>query len=350
MSIPRFIDLAQHGGCSKKAPAGELFRMFEKLSQSGGARGLAEIQAGFPDVGIWTLNQSRTVSTIDVVLPMTLDPFDFGEVTVAHVLSDLYAGLATPAFVLGLLGVPRGHTADSETILCVMEGALKKLQEADVELVGGHTMADQEDMFLGFAAVGTPRTNQLNHRRQLSSGDQLVLTKPLGGNLAALQWKLNPSAADAHRDALNSMKQLNVVAADSAADLNVRACTDVTGFGLVGHLHNLLRPSGMAAEIYVSKLPLFDSIRGLSGEQIAQSRQYWHNLEYVKDSLFGFDDLSELLATCVVDSQVSGGLLMALPERSADELTRRTRDHGVVVHVIGEIKTNRPPGSITFTT
>lgn len=347
--LTRFIDLAHHGGCSKKAPATDLHQLFGKLSIQKLGQPISDIASGFPDVGIFSLDKVSAVSTVDIVLPMVLSASDFGEITVAHVLSDIYAGIAKPSFALAILGVPKGRTSGDDEIVDLMSAAIRKLSSAGVALVGGHTMSEQEDLFLGFAAVGTPLSNRdLSHNRALSVGDALVLTKPLGGSLASLRWKMGGVDETSHRDVLDSMRTLNSAAAEIASAFDIRGCTDITGYGLTGHLRNMLISAGCSATLDTAAIPIFNSVSGLDETEVVQTRQYWHNLDYVSNFLIGSAQLSELQRTCFVDSQVSGGLLLAVADAASTDFVKKCRDSDVDAHVIGRVTRTVDPGTITF--
>jgi selenide, water dikinase len=335
----RFIDLADHGGCSKKAGAGELRSLLKQIASTDGPHHLHPIADGFPDVGICKLTDVRAISTIDVVLPMVDDPRDFGQIAATHVLSDLYAGLADPAFALAILGVPKNMPADHQWIVQMLGAARSVLESSGATLVGGHTLADQEDLFLGFAAVGTPMDGVgMTHNRSVHPGDLLILTKPVGVGVATVRWKADASKSLQHSDVLASMKLSNYTAAKIAVKYGVRGCTDITGYGLLGHIHNLVFASGCSCLLEPSKVPIFKSISLLSDAECGFTRQFSKNQDYLSNYVSGDEYLSPLQALCFFDSEVSGGLLLAVKPNVREDMISELKLNGHSAECIGEVK------------
>jgi selenide, water dikinase len=335
----RFIDLANHGGCSKKAGAGELRSLLKQVASADGPHHLHPVADGFPDVGICKLTDVRAISTIDVVLPMVDDPKDFGHIAATHVLSDLYAGLSDPAFALAILGVPKNMPADHAWIVQMLSAARSVLEHAGAALVGGHTLADQEDLFLGFAAVGSPMEGVgMTHNRSVHPGDALILTKPVGVSIATVRWKADSGASIDHADVLASMKFSNHLAAKIAVKYGVRGCTDITGYGLLGHIHNLVFASGCSCLIDASKVPIFKSISDLPEIDCGFTRQFSKNQDYLLAYVSGVESLNAHQKLCFFDSEVSGGLVLAIKPNVRDEMIAELRSHGHVAECIGEVK------------
>lgn len=330
----RFIDLAGDGGCSKKAPAREVRELLDLVQARFPGANLDIISRDFPDCGAFEVIGLTMLSTVDIVLPMTLSPADFGRITACHVLSDLYASAAKPLFALCILGVPRGMSASSSEAVQSLSAAAEKLSVEGVALVGGHTMTDQEDFYLGFAAVGVNSTKR-PPRLPAQVGDSLILTKPLGTGIATLRWKLEEATEEEHRDVIGGMSQSNAEAARVLEGYDVRGCTDVTGYGLLGHLYNLLYAGGVGAKVKTGAIPVYGSLVGI--RKSYQSRQAAHNIEYVKDSLIYRSTPGLLLESLLFDSQVSGGLLLSVPSSQAEALVQSLRGVGYSPAVIGEV-------------
>jgi selenide,water dikinase len=331
----RFIDLAAHGGCSRKAPAKDIRALLRAVQSTYSGAHLELISKNFPDSGVCPINGKTLLSTVDIVLPMTLSPRDFGKITVNHVLSDLYASGGLPLFALCILGIPAGLSATSAEAVEVMTAAAEQLSIENAMLVGGHTMAEQEDFYLGFATVGTPIGAQPFAQAEAKPGDVLILTKPLGTSVATLRWKMNEASETEHADVLNGMLQSNREAARCLARYTVRACTDVTGYGFFGHLYNILYASGVAARVHVSNIPYYPSVSAVSNPE--QSTQAWHNLDYVRPHLKISVTLTRLLESLLFDSQVSGGLLISVSPNEADAIFEDLRQVGFSPSVVGEV-------------
>jgi selenide,water dikinase len=339
----RFIDLAMHGGCSKKGAAKEIRDLLTAVRDASSGKQLDFVSKNFPDCGTYFVNGQTFLSTVDIVLPMTLSPIDFGKIAVCHVLSDLYASGSTPLFALCILGVPSGMSASSNEAVQVMTAAVEHLSSENVLLVGGHTMTDQQDFYLGFSAIGQPIGDMPFDQGRARAGDVLVLTKPLGTSIATLRWKLEEASEADHRDVLDGMLQSNREAANILAKHKVHACTDVTGYGLLGHLYNILNASSVAARINVSRLPCYESLAGVAHPD--QSRQAIHNIDYVGPHLKLSEQLSPLQEALLFDSQVSGGLLFCVNQADAKQICGQFRQAGLYSSCVGEIR-DGPAGEI----
>jgi selenide,water dikinase len=337
-SIPkiRFIDLAAHGGCSKKAPAQEVRKLLNAVQGAYSGAHLELISKNFPDSGVCPINGKVLLSTIDVVLPMTPSATDFGKITVNHVLNDLYASGGLPLFALCILGLPSViRNAEADVQVHMMTAAVEQLAAENALLVGGHTMADQEDLYLGFAAVGLPIGSKPFVQAEAIPGDVLILTKPLGTSIATMRWKSGQASDSEHGDVINGMLQSNRDAAIFLANHKLKACTDVTGYGFLGHLYNILFASGVAARINVSKIPHFQSLSDISHPD--QTRQAQFNSEYVRVGLKPSVALTPLLDALLFDSQVSGGLLICVAPDDAEKISDGLRDIGYLPSTVGQV-------------
>jgi selenide,water dikinase len=334
MKKDRFIDLALHGGCSKKGPAKEIRNLLKKVQDSYSGSHLELISKNFPDTGIYS-NGQTLLSTVDIVLPMTLSPFDFGKITVCHVLNDLYASGGMPLFALCILGVPSNMHADSDEAVNVLTAAAEQLSNEKTLLVGGHTMVDQEDFYLGFSAVGTLIGSAPFGQAQAKPGDRLILTKPLGTSVATLRWKMGEASETDHADVIEGMLHSNREAALFLSKYDIHACTDVTGYGLLGHLYNILFASGVAARIQSSQIPCYPSVAGIPKPEF--SRQAIYNSDYVSEGLKRSVDLTPLAEALLFDSQVSGGLLISVQADDAEIISKGLRATGYSPTMIGEI-------------
>lgn len=346
MKPTRFIDYATHGGCSKKVPALQLQKLLSSMNIENKNTTAKPIDCTFSDSGIFEFNNTTLVSSVDVVLPMTLDPADFGEITVAHVLSDLYATGARALFSLCVLGLPSGVSANDPKVLSMMQGANSKLREEGAVLVGGHTLADQEDLFLGFSAVGTPWKNKPIPHASAQCGDNLILTKPLGTSLASLRWKFEEASSSEHSDVLEGMKRSNKDASKILSEYPINACTDVTGYGLMGHLHEILKESKKSAVIWQDNLVGYKSLDSILDPYKTQI--FHHNRRYVNNILDGRISAREIDECYLFDAQVSGGLLCSAPSKYSKAILSDLTEKGYSPFIIGEI-TNNNPGTIELT-
>lgn len=330
----RFIDLAAHGGCSKKAPASDLRRMLMSMSCK------TSVDNSFSDSGVFAVDGNDLVSSVDIVLPMTLDPSDFGEITVSHVLSDLYAAGAFPEFALCVLGVPSGLRACEAPIVDCMVAAERKLRSEGATLIGGHTLVDQSDFFLGFSVVGKPIGKRAFKHNGARFGDDIILTKPLGTSIASLRWKVKEAKTEDHLDVLSGMKRSNKDAAFILSKHLVNACTDISGYGLLGHLYEVLVDSGVASKIDQSSLISYDTVEKLLDPY--KTKQFLENRKYVDRVLTGHMSPKEADECYLFDAQVSGGLLVFLRPEKTEVVLKELNNSGYSAGKIGVVVEGSP--------
>lgn len=284
------------------------------------------------------------VGTVDFFTPIVDDPFDFGAIAVANALSDIYAMGARPLFGLNLVAFPVGRLPLS-ALQEVLRGASEKAREAGVPILGGHSIEDPEPKF-GLAVVGTVHPDRVLRNRGARPGDALLLTKALGTGILSTAGKRGAASAEALRAATDSMARLNRDAATVFQGFDVHAATDVTGFGLAGHCHELARASGVDVELSWERLPLLPQALELAAAGMVPGGTVG-NREHVGQALVFAEDLAEAERWLVCDAQTSGGLLVALPWEQSEAALEALRAAGVPVAArIGRC-TGPGPGTIT---
>ncbi len=333
---PRFIDWADHSGCSQKVDGVRLASLLEGLPMS----------EPWADAAGFSIDDVELAGSTDLVLPMIDDPCLFGEIVVAHVLSDLYAVGAQPLVGLNLLATPKYAWSASEILREMLSRAAQKLRSEGGSLIGGHTI-ENEQLLFGLAVIGraTDRAMNLTGCRV---GDHLILTKPLGTSIATAAWKYQGAELWSFRDVITGQLETNRKSSQLLLSAAVQGCTDVTGYGFAGHLHNLLRASDVAAQIRLADLPRYPSTELVAGLNDAGSRL----LEGNEDFLLGRIEWSQGVPSVatrsyVLDSQVSGGLLAAVPEQNVDRLLQRGLEEGQEMWDVGTVTDGRT-GVITF--
>jgi selenide,water dikinase len=283
------------------------------------------------------------VATVDFFTPIVDDAATWGRIAAANALSDLYAMGATPLFALSLVGWPR-EKLPLELLGEVQGGMAEISARARCPIVGGHSI-DSLEPHVGLVAFGEAHPEQLLTNRQARAGDVLVLTKPLGTGILSTALKRGLIGEPEMAEAITSMTTLNEGAMRAALSHGVRAATDVTGFGLLGHLGNILRESGVGARIHVNRLPILSRARELADSGVVPGGTR-RNLEAASGVTWGsgVTDTDRLLAT---DAQTSGGLLLAVPAAGADSLVRALeRENAPAQSVIG-LLTADPAGTLT---
>ena len=294
------------------------------------------------DAAVYALGDGRAlVVTLDFFTPLVDDPYDFGRIAATNAFSDIYAMGATPLFVLNLLAFPRALLGDG-LVEEIIRGGSDVAREAGVPIMGGHSVDDPEPKY-GMVAIGEVNVENLVTVTSAQAGDLLVLTKAVGTGVVATAIKADAASDTATAAAVKSMTTLNREAADAMKSVGVRAATDVTGFGLLGHLSNLLLQSGVAAELVAEKVPVLPEVPELiaDGHIPGGTRR---NLEDLEDRI-EFGDQDETTRLILADAQTSGGLLISVPEGRAEELMELLEADSPVAAIIGRV-TDGAPGTI----
>ncbi len=278
---------------------------------------------------------SPLVFTVDFITPIVDGPEDFGAIAAANALSDVYAMGGQPQVALAICGFPEEEVSH-EVLSRILRGGRDKAAEAGCAVAGGHTVLDPELKY-GLCVLGTVAPHQILTQTGAQVGDRLVLTKPLGAGIAAQAIKQQRIAPADLEKITASMSMLNVGARDAALAAGATAATDVTGFGLLGHLRNLLVGSGRGGRLHASAVPVFDFVRGFAAEGLVPGGSK-ANLAYVESSTRFDASIDETDRLVLADAQTSGGLLIAVPpEREALLLAELEAKGTLARAVIGEI-------------
>jgi selenide,water dikinase len=291
---------------------------------------------GSDDAAVYRLSDDLAlVQTVDFFTPIVDDPETWGRIAAANALSDVYAMGGTPLTALQLLSWPRDELPWS-VAADVIDGAAEILTEAGCTLVGGHSIDDTTPKF-GFAITGTVNPARMITNDAAKPGDRLVLTKALGTGLIATAIKNGAASAASRNAAISSMTRLNAPASTAATVAGVRSGTDVTGFGLLGHLAEMLRASEASAVLDASAVPILEGAAELAASgQVPGGTQ--RNLRSIEGSV-DFGDLQPAARTLLVDAQTSGGLLLAVSEAALPELISRLVAAGDLAATIGHVET-----------
>lgn len=282
----------------------------------------------------------QLVMTIDVVTPMSNDPELFGAIAAANALSDVYAMGGEPHVALGFIGFPTGELP-LDMLAAVIAGMSASCRDARCAIVGGHTIIDPEPK-AGLAVTGAVSAGRAWTHRNATAGQALVLTKPIGTGVVVQALKKDAAPAASVAEAMTQMRTLNRVARDLGVEAGATAATDVTGFGLLGHLRHMMDASGVAAVVDAASVPLLPGVRELvaAGQVPGGTKK---NLRYVEDVTDFATSVPEELRLLLADAQTSGGLLLALPEETATGLVERLVDAGARAARIGSVIA-RPAG------
>ncbi|NRA74368.1 MAG: selenide, water dikinase SelD [Planctomycetes bacterium] len=286
------------------------------------------------------------VQTVDFFPPIVDDPRDFGRIAAANSLSDIYAMGGIPLSALNIVGFPQ--ELPISLLGEILAGGAEKMEEANCALLGGHSVRDSEVKY-GLAVTGTIDESRMLTNGGARAGDILVLTKALGTGSVSTALNRNEVTAEVLQSATDSMTTLNAGAARAAINCGVHSATDVTGFGLCGHGAEMAAASGVLLEICSSSLPILAGVEQLAAEGIVSGGSK-RNQEHLGTRLdVGADVAADRLALAL-DSETSGGLLLAVGPEELDELTRSLQSEGVSIQaVIGEVKPLQGDVSVRIT-
>lgn len=298
------------------------------------------------DAAVFRISDDRAlVATVDFFSPIVDDPRAWGAIACANALSDVYAMGGRPLFALNLVGWPR-DTLSFDLLSDVLAGAAEVAAEAGCLILGGHSVDDPEPKF-GMAVIGEVAPADLMTNAAGHPGDAIILTKPLGTGILTTALKRDRLAEADLAEAIRVMRTLNAPAARVARVHGLRAATDVTGFGLLGHLASLASASNVGARIRYADLPLLAGAEALAAEGVVPGGTR-RNLEGTS-AVHWDQSLSEAQRLVVGDAQTSGGLLLIVPITHADEVLTDLRAAGTPAQALIGRLTDDPPGTITVT-
>jgi selenide,water dikinase len=301
------------------------------------------------DAGVYRIDEKTAlVQTVDFFTPIVDDPYQYGQIAAANAVSDVYAMGGTPLTALAVAAFPASEI-DREVIARIFTGGLDKLREAGVALLGGHTVRDQEIKF-GYAVTGTIDPRRIWSNAGARVGDVLLLTKPLGTGIISTAIKFARATTEAAEAAISSMLTLNRAAASvlaqraAAVSGAVGGCTDVTGFGLIGHGTEMARASGVTLVIDAAAVPTFPGVASLvKGNTTGGGNT---NRAHFANGVHFAASVDETTQSLFFDPQTSGGLLVSIAPAEADAVRAAMLSAGVPVWTIGEVApTGAPTGS-----
>ena len=283
---------------------------------------------GVIDIG----NGIRVVQTVDFFTPILDNPFDWGKVAAANALSDIYAMGGTPISSLQLVSWPR-EDLSFEILSEVLKGGLEIMQSAGCNIIGGHSIDDKEPKY-GFAVTGIIN-DAIYKKRNLQVGDKLFLTKPLGSGIISSAIKKNIASEKAISEVTEVMTTLNDKALEAAKELNANAITDVTGFGLLGHLIEMIGDSEVTVNIYLDNVPVIEHAKEYLNNGVYPSGSK-RNFDSAEENIIYSDD-QESFVKILSDAQTSGGLLISAPNDNSIDLDDISDRLGLNIWEIGNI-------------
>ena len=289
------------------------------------------------DAGVYKLRDDLAViQTVDFFTPIVDDPYTFGQIAVTNALSDVYAMGGRPLTAVNIVCFP-AKTMDMSILRQILQGGLDKMREAGVLLIGGHSVEDEEPKY-GLSVIGVIHPDRVLLNRGGRAGDKLILTKPLGTGIVSTALKAGMANDALVAKSTECMTTLNKKAAELMLEMpDIHACTDITGFGFLGHACEMIEGSDVGMLIHASSVPFFARIKELVEQEVVpggleRNRQYRSKLIEADPSC------PDWMVDIMFDPQTAGGLLIALPESQAETLIGRMHAEGIVeAAIVGEI-------------
>lgn len=273
------------------------------------------------------------VQTVDFFPPIVDDPYTFGQIAAANSLSDIYAMGGDPTLSMNLICFPTCLPMD--VMAKIMQGGASKVKEAGAIIAGGHTIEDSEPKY-GLCVTGFLNPNQVMKNSDCKEGDLLVLTKPLGIGVLTTANKAQLLDEKTYDRMVEAMATLNKYAKDVMMEVGANACTDVTGFGLIGHASEMAKGSGLTIELYSKEVPIIEAAIDFAKMGIIPSGAY-SNMAFVRDDVRFAQDVPQYMQDLLADPITSGGLLISLPEEKAHELVEKLKGVTICNQIVGRV-------------
>lgn len=346
-SSPRLTSLSHGGGCGCKIAPGVLSELLKGANASPPVASLLVGTETCDDAAVYQLNSEQAViATTDFFMPIVDDPFDFGRIAATNALSDVYAMGGTPILALALLGMPI-KVLSPEVLREILRGGEEVCTRAGIPIAGGHSIDCVEPLY-GLAALGLVHPRHVKRNSTARPGDCLVLSKPLGVGILSAALKKEQLTPEGYRALIHHTTALNTPGPGLAALAGVHAMTDVTGFGLLGHLLEMCRGARLAATLRLSSLPLIEGVLALAqaGFLTGASARNWASYGHEVQLDSGISPAQQALLT---DPQTSGGLLVACDESELQAVLEIFRGQGFQAAVIGQLHPGEPTVTVHAT-
>ncbi|MDF2959091.1 MAG: segregation protein [Paenibacillus sp.] len=344
--IIKLTSLSSKGGCGCKIGPADLSQVLKNLPAAEPNPNLLVGLDTSDDAGVYKLTEELAlVQTVDFFTPIVDDPYSFGQVAAANAISDIYAMGGKPLTVLNIVAFPITKL-DKLVLADILRGAADKVREAGATLVGGHSIDDNEPKF-GLAVTGLVHPDKVRTNAGAKPGDKLILTKPIGVGILTTSIKKDQLSAEEVARVTQVMATLNKTAAETMEPYDVHACTDVTGFGLLGHASEMAKGSSAGIRIAKPQVPFLPRVRELAEAGFVPGGTK-NNFAHLQGSVTFPDNMDQIDQWMLCDAVTSGGLLIAVEPSQADKLHQELRSAGVDAHLIGEV-TSDHAGHIVIT-
>jgi len=331
----KLTQLVEKAGCASKIDQAFLKQVLKNLPTVDDPRVLVGVPAG-DDAGVYDMGDGTAlVQTVDVFTPSVDDPYTFGQVAAANSVSDIYAMGGTPITAVSVLGFPVRKVPD-ETMSQILSGGIDKMNEAGVAIIGGHSINDGE-IKAGFAVTGTIKTDNIITNAAAMPGDVLILTKSLGTGIVAFAAQIGRAKPESVEAIAKSMTTLNKKASELMVKFGAHACTDITGFSLMGHLAEMALSSGVDVEVIWDDIPFFPGVIEYAAAGILPGA-IERNKESCRDKIVPSEALQQEMIDMCYDAQTSGGLLIAIAEKDAENFLKTLHKDGIpAAAIVGNV-------------
>ncbi|NTW71319.1 MAG: selenide, water dikinase SelD [Eubacteriaceae bacterium] len=329
----KLTSLVKTSGCAAKLGPDILHEVLGKLPKFKDDNLLVGFDKS-DDALVYRIDDNNVmIQTVDFFPPMVDDPFIFGQIAAANALSDIYAMGANPSVAMNLLCIPT--CLDTSVMEAILSGGCDKVLEAGAIIAGGHTISDPTPKY-GLCVTGFAHPKQILTNHKAQTGDVLVLTKPLGIGIMNTALKAELLAQEEIKELTGIMCTLNKYAMECASNLEVHSCTDITGFGLMGHAFEMASGSNKHIEIFSDSLPLISRTLDFASMGIIPEGMY-HNLDYLKGKFEFSASIPQNLQDVLFDPQTSGGLLLSMPEKDAKEYLKKMEEFTPYAKIFGQV-------------
>jgi len=336
----KLTSLSTKGGCGCKIGPADLMQVIRMLPQTTPNPDLLVGLETSDDAGVYRLNDELAlVQTVDFFTPIVDDPYSFGQIAAANAISDIYAMGGKPLTVLNIVAFPIS-TLDKQILADILRGAADKVQEAGATLVGGHSIDDKEPKF-GMAVTGLIHPDKVKTNAGARPGDKLILTKPIGVGILTTSIKKDQLTEEEVKRVTTVMATLNRTAAEVMSGYDVHGCTDVTGFGLMGHASEMARGGNVGLRIVKDLVPVLPRVRELAEQGFVPGGTK-NNFKHVETIVTFPESMDQIDRWILCDAVTSGGLLISVNPDQADRMLAELVEKGVEASIIGEVVADHP--------
>lgn len=329
----KLTNLTKTSGCAAKIGPDVLHNALKSLPKFFDENLLVGFENS-DDACVYKINDDTCViQTVDFFPPMVDDPYTFGQIAAANALSDIYAMGGTPTLAMNLLCFP--SCLDTSIMHDILAGGYDKIKEAGAIIAGGHTIADPTPKY-GLCVSGFANPNNILTNSNAKTDDVLVLTKPLGIGIMNTATKAELLSEDKIKEVTSIMTTLNKYAMECTHGLKVNSCTDVTGFSLIGHSYEMAKGSNKTIEIFSDSIPVISDAIEFARMGIIPEGMY-NNLKYLKEKFKSSESVPQEILDILLDPQTSGGLLLSMPEKDANEYLNKIKEFTPWARIIGQV-------------